>query len=341
MPTSRRQFIKQSSLLLTASTLPWDTLSMKRPEVMTVHGHIRAKRMGMSLIHEHILVDFIGAKQISFDRWDREQVVKKVLPYLMEIKDLGIQTLVECTPAYLGRDARLLDELSDRSELQLITNTGYYGARDNQHLPEHAYTESAEQLAARWTAEFEKGIDGTPIKPGFMKIGVDDGPLSAMHKKLISAAGLAHQATGLTIASHTGPALAAFEQMALLEELGVQNSAFIWVHAQSEKDTQKHVDAAQQGAWVSLDGVSEQSTPHILNVLKALKANKLLDKALLSHDAGWYRPGEPDGGAFRAYTDIFEYLLPTLRNNGFSEADITTLMMKNPAKAFTISKRLI
>src|SRR5690606_28646478 len=170
MNSSRRTFLKQSAFFLTASSAPsafyWDW-SQKKGEVMTVNGTIKPRQMGMSLIHEHILVDFIGADQISFDRWDREQVVKKVLPYLQEIRDLGVKTLVECTPAYLGRDARLLDELSDRIELQIITNTGYYGARQNQHLPEHAFKEDAEQLAERWINEFENGIDGTSIKPGF------------------------------------------------------------------------------------------------------------------------------------------------------------------------------
>lgn len=343
MYLSRRNFIRQSLYLSAASSMPFSGFSAttKTSEVITVGGPIKARNMGMTLIHEHILVDFIGADKISFDRWDREQVVKKVLPYLMEIKDLGVKTLVECTPAYLGRDARLLEELSERSELNIITNTGYYGARDNQHLPEHTFSESAEQLAERWIKEFENGIDGTGIKPGFMKIGVDSGPLSDMHRKLVSAAAITHKATGLTIASHTGPALPAFEEMKILTEEGVALNAFIWVHAQNEEDSQKHVEAAQQGAWVSLDGLSESSVERYLEILRLLKANKLMNKVLLSHDAGWYRPGEPNGGKFRAYTDIFKFMLPAMRNHGFSEKEIKTILVNNPADAFTIRKRLV
>ncbi|MEK6477991.1 phosphotriesterase [Catalinimonas sp. 4WD22] len=342
MKVSRRNFLRQSVCLAAASSMPFPALSAsaKASEVITVGGSIKARKIGMTLIHEHILVDFIGADEISFDRWDREQVVKKVLPYLIEIRDLGVKTLVECTPAYLGRDARLLEELSQRSELNIITNTGYYGARENQHLPQHAFSESAEQLAERWIDEFENGIDGTTIKPGFMKIGVDSGPLSDMHSKLVRAAAITHKATGLTIASHTGPALPAFEEMKILTEEGVALNAFIWVHSQNEEDNQKHVEAAQQGAWVSLDGLSESSVERYLDILKLLKANQLLDKVLLSHDAGWYRPGEPDGGKFRAYTDIFEFMLPAMRDNGFSEKEIKTILVNNPAEAFTISRRL-
>ncbi|MDF9797443.1 phosphotriesterase-related protein [Catalinimonas alkaloidigena] len=343
MKLSRRNFLQRSVYLSAATALPLPTLSyvLKASKVMTVGGSIKASHMGMSLIHEHVLVDFIGAEKISFDRWDRVQVVKKVLPYLKEIKGLGIKTLVECTPAYLGRDVHLLEELSEQSELNIITNTGYYGARNNQHLPQHAFTENAEQLADRWIKEFENGIDGSSIKPGFMKIGVDNGPLSDMHRKLVRAAAITHKATGLTIASHTGPALPAFEEMEILNEEGIALNAFIWVHAQHEEDSQKHVEAAQQGAWVSLDGLSESSVERYTEILKLLKANKLLDKVLLSHDAGWYRPGEVEGGQFRAYTDIFEFMLPAMRENGFSEKEIRTIFVSNPSKAFTISKRLV
>lgn len=337
---SRRTFLKQSAYLLAASSAFHGKWGQNMSEIMTVSGPIKPRQMGTSLIHEHILVDFIGADKISFDRWDRQLVVRKVLPYLQEIKNLGVKTLVECTPAYLGRDARLLDELSDRSEIQIITNTGYYGARQNQHLPEHAFSESAEQLAERWIREFENGIDGTSIKPGLMKIGVDTGSLSEIHRKLITAAAIAHKATGLSIASHTGEALAAFEQIQVLREQGVQPSAFIWVHSQNEKDAQKHVEAARMGAWVSLDGVSENNVNDYLEVLGKLKSEKLLHKALISHDAGWYKPEEAHGGDFRPYTDIFEYLLPSLREKGFSEGELKTLMVKNPAEAFTLARRL-
>ncbi|WPP51081.1 phosphotriesterase family protein [Catalinimonas niigatensis] len=341
MNHSRRKFLKQAGLLFTTSASPISfEFALAKAEVMTVNGPIKAKAMGMSLIHEHILVDFIGADKISFDRWDRAQVVKKVLPYLLEVRELGVKTLVECTPAYLGRDARLLDELSDRSEIQIITNTGYYGARENQHLPKHAFKDDAEQLAERWIKEFENGIDGTSIKPGFMKIGVDTGTLSDLHRKLITAAAIAHKATGLTIASHTGASLAAFEQMEILKEQGVQHNAFIWVHAQGEDDVQKHVEAARLGTWVSLDYVSEGTVERYLEILQRLKAEKLLHRVLLSHDAGWYKPEETNGGDFRSYTDLFEFMLPAMQEKGFSKAEIKTMLENNPAEAFTITKRL-
>ena len=56
---------------------------------------------------------------------------------------------------------------------KMITNTGYYGAAGDKYVPQHAYEETVDQLADRWTGEWEDGIEGTGIRPGFIKGGVD------------------------------------------------------------------------------------------------------------------------------------------------------------------------
>lgn len=307
--------------------------------IMTVNGPVAAETMGTWLTHEHILVDFIGADSISNDRWKKPEVIEKAFPYLQQIKDLGCQTFVECTPAFLGRDPLLLKSLSDSTGLNIITNTGLYGARNNKFIPGYAFEETAEQLAKRWIAESEIGIDGTGIKPGFIKIGVDNGNLSEMHKKLITAAAITHLKTGLVIASHTGPAIPAFEQIEMLKQEGVSPEAFIWVHAQSEKDLANHIKAAQLGVWISLDGMSENNLQDYLAMINNLKDNNLLKNILLSHDAGWYDPSKENGGEYRGYTTLFEKMIPLLRNENYSEEEIDQLLVINPSQAFTIKIR--
>ena len=307
--------------------------------VMTVNGPISSEKLGTWLTHEHILVDFIGADSISNDRWEKPEVIEKAFPYLQQIKDLGCQTFVECTPDFLGRDPLLLKSLSDSTGLNIITNTGLYGARNNKFVPGYAFEETAEQLAKRWIAESEMGIDGTGIKPGFIKIGVDNGNLPEMHKKLIAAAAITHLKTGLVIASHTGPAIPAFEQIEILKQEGVSPEAFIWVHAQSEKDLANHIKAAQLGAWISLDGLGENNLQDYLAMINNLKDNNLLNKILLSHDAGWYDPGKENGGEYRGYTTLFEKLVPLLLNENYSEEEIDQLLVINPSQAFTIKIR--
>jgi len=313
--------------------------SKKEGIIMTINGPVSASDMGITLSHEHILVDFIGADSISDQRWDKSRVSKIVLPYLKQIKKLGCKTFVDCTPAYLGRDPLLLKSVSDSSGLNILTNTGYYGAGNDKYLPGFAFKETADQLASRWTNEWEKGIDGSGIKPGFIKIGVGSGSLSDLHKKLVIAAARTHMKTGLTIASHTGPSIPAFEEIEILKNEGVSPEAFIWVHAQVEKDISMHIRAAKMGAWISLDGINDNNLEDYIRMLKNMKESCLLDKVLLSHDAGWYHPGEENGGQYRGYATLFEKLIPQLQKENFSEKEIHQLLVLNPAEAFTIRVR--
>ncbi len=306
---------------------------------MTVNGPIPVEKMGISLIHEHILVDFIGADLINANRWDRLKVIEKSLPHLKKIKDLGSQTLVDCTPAFLGRDPLLLKTLSDSSGLNIITNTGYYGANNNKFIPGYAFHETTEQLAGRWITEWENGIDATGIKPGFIKIGVDSGSLSEMHRKLITAAAMTHLKTGLVIASHTGPAIPAFEQIAILQNEGVSPEAFIWVHAQNEKNPANHIKAARLGAWIGFDGLNNNNIQDYIRLIKNMRENSLLNKVLLSHDAGWYDPEKINGGEYRGYSVLFEKLIPMLRQEKFSNDELNQLLVVNPQRAFEIKIR--
>ncbi len=314
--------------------------SFEQPQIITVNGPISSGKMGKTLHHEHLLVDFIGADSTGYHRWNKDSVVAKVLPYLLEIKKSGYNTLVECTPAYLGRDPELLKMLSEKSGIQLITNTGYYSAVDAKYLPPHAFSETTEELAQRWIEESESGIEGSGVHPGFIKIAVERKSLEPINKKIVEAACLTHKATGLTIMSHTGPAIAAFEQLELLEKNGIHSSAFIWTHAQNESDFKNHIEAARKGAWVAFDNFSEKQLDRYIEIALNMKKEGLLHKVLFSHDAGWYRPGEPGGGEFRGFTDIEKILIPALGDNGLSQQDIHQLFVLNPSEAFQVKKRL-
>jgi phosphotriesterase-related protein len=65
------------------------------------------------------------------------------------------------------------------------------------------------------------------------------------------------------------------------------------------------------------------------------------DKILLSHDAGWYDPSQPDGhpegNGIRGYTALFKTFLPTLQAQGVSEKTIDQITIQNPSRAFALS----
>jgi phosphotriesterase-related protein len=307
--------------------------------VETVRGPIAAAELGVTLVHEHVLLDFVGADRVSRSRYDADAVFRAVLPRLVELAQRGCRTLVECTPAWLGRDPLLLRRLSEASGLHLVTNTGYYGASGDRFLPRHAFVESARQLADRWTAEARGGIEGTGIRPGFLKIGVDAGPLSALDRKLVEAAALCHLDTGLTIAVHTGDGAAALDILAALERSRVSPEAWIWVHAGNAKDRPTQDWAARRGAWVELDGIAPATLGENVEAVLDLAQRGHLGRLLVSQDAGWYRVGEPAGGAYRPHTYLFDAFVPALRGRGLDDAALRTLLVDNPAAALAPAVR--
>ncbi|MDQ3392803.1 MAG: phosphotriesterase [Bacteroidota bacterium] len=337
----RRQFLNTTFSFAGMLFLP-STCHLNKSignKIPTVTGDVMIDDLGVTLVHEHILVDFIGADQVNQNRYDEEQVYKKVLPYLKQVKKKGCNTIVECTPLYLGRNVKLLQRLSKASGLLIISNTGYYGAMEGKYLPEHAFLEDAEKIAERWIRESKNGIDGTKILPGFIKTGVDKGPLTEVNKKLLKAAAFTHLVTGLTISAHTGDGAAALEEIEILIENGVSPEAFRWVHAQGEKDTSFHTKIGTMGAWVEFDGIGPETITEHVEFVKSMKENGLLGKVLLSHDAGWYQVGEAEGGDFRPYTSLYDLYIPALQKEGFSETELHQLLVKNPSQSFLIKVR--
>lgn len=338
---SRRAFVQNGAMsmagLLLAPT--WLRNNAAKDQVITVNGPIDADAMGFALTHEHIIADFIGAEKFNKNRYNADDVFNTALPHLKALKETGCSTFFAAEPAYLGRDVTILKRLSDATGLNILTNTGYYGAVNELFLPKHVQTETPEQLAARWIAEFKNGIDGTGIKPGFIKTSSDKAPLTKLQRKVITAAALTHLETGLTMLVHTGDGAAAKEQLAILKEVGVDPSARVWTHAQNESDQKQFVEAAKQNCWVSFDGVSPQSIDANLKYLQLMKSANVLDRVLVSHDSGWYHVGEPKGGDFRPFTCIAKEFIPKLKENGFSQKDLDQVFKTNPAKAFAIKIR--
>ena len=278
------------------------------------------------LVHEHILVDFAGAELASRSRYSHDEVIAAAKPKLQAIAKLGCVRFIDCTPNFLGRDPRLLAKLADSCRMEIWTNTGLYAAGAYRYLPSYARTESARELAARWIAEWRDGIEGT--KPHFIKIGVNDGPLAELDRKMVEAAAITSLETGLTIASHTGRN-AALEQVEILQKLKLPMNKFIWVHAQNEKNHQIHAAVARAGAWVEFDGINPKTLDWHHDCVRFMAKEGLLGRVLLSQDTGWWHVGEANGGNFRGYDSIYRDFLPKLDPKWR-----TQLLWDNPQSAF-------
>ncbi len=307
---------------------------MTTDTVMTVSGAIDPEQMGFTLHHEHVMSTF-GSEPARYPSYDQARLFEVVAPYLNYLRGLGVRTLVDCTAAYFGRHPELLRKLALNADLQVLTNTGYYGAANDRYVPKHAFTETAGQIATRWTREWMESIDETGVYPGFIKTAVDPGPLSEIDRKLIVAAAKTHLHTGLTIQTHTGDNVEAAKAiLEILRQHRVHPSAWIWIHAHNLKEIGPALQAAEQGAWISFDGLSHESAEHILELMRAMKAYNLLDHVLLSHDGDSFMNGQT-----RPYHYLMTDFIPLLKTHGFNEPAFDQMLVTNPRNAYTVRVR--
>jgi len=302
--------------------------------IRTVLGDIAPDDLGITLVHEHILCDFIGADKVSKERYDRKEVFRLMLPYLSEIYRSGVRGFVDCTPAYLGRDTQLLADLSKASGIRILTNTGLY---KEPFLPKYAFEHSVDQIADTWAHEIKEGIDGTPIKAGFIKIAVNPGEIIPIQQKIVRAAALCSLSTGAIIACHTGEGVAAMHLLRILENEGVNPNRLIIVHCDAVEDLTYHLEAAHRGAWVEYDALSEQNAGRTLKLLDVMIKKGYEGNILISQDAGWYNVGEERGGNIRNYVYLVRDFVNLLSERGFCRDIKDKLLVSNPARAFKMA----
>ena len=198
------------------------------------------------------------------------------------------------------------------------------------------------ELTDWMVSEIADGIRNSGVKAGFIKMGVSNEAITGDEARNLRAAARAAKETGVIVASHTSGPMGgqhALEQLDILASQGLPGEQFNWVHAQ-HADVSLHKQAAARGAYFGFDGLKEDQTERYLKlVLDALEAG-LEEHILLSHDNGWYRPGEPDGGAsqVRGFTYLVNGFLPCLRREGVSEELIVQMTETNPKHAFRMRR---
>ncbi|MCX8180272.1 MAG: hypothetical protein N3E41_02680 [Thermofilaceae archaeon] len=313
--------------------------------IRTVLGDIPSDAFGMALTHEHIMCDFIGADKIDRTRYDRREVFEVMLPFLVEIKELGVTGFVDCTPAFIGRDPLLLLNLSKATGIHILTNTGLY---KEPYLPKYAFESTVDELAEIWVSEIEEGVEDEivrarwgrveryPVKAGFIKIAVNPGRLLPVQDKIVRAAARCSLSTGVAIVCHTGEGVAALELLKVVEQEGLDTNRLIVAHSDAIESLNYHAEILQRGAWVSYDGISETTVDRTLKLVDFIVSNGYEKQVLLSQDAGWYNVSEQGGGKIRGFSYIIKEFLPLLQREGYSSKLINKIFVENPSRAFEI-----
>ena len=98
-----------------------------RGQHLTFRGPIGPDELGVTLIHEHI---FVRNPELELNlpdpEWSPFEAVETAVHGLSELHDLGVRTVVDLTVPGLGRDVRLVREVADRVQVNLVAATGWY-----------------------------------------------------------------------------------------------------------------------------------------------------------------------------------------------------------------------
>ncbi len=315
---------------------------MLRKYVHTVMGDVRPEELGLTLPHEHLFTDLRGPHVADYAQATPSDVVMVMAPFLEAAYSVGVRALVECSTVGVGRNVAILEHLAQATPVHLIAPTGVY--RDG-YIPEELIPLSFEELAEIWVRDLTEGIEGTSIKAGFIKIAMsDDGP-TPLEERNLKAAAMASRKTGAVIASHTISGAVAWREIDLLQALDFDLSRFIWVHAQIEQDNTFLLEAAKRGVIIELDtvGAPWQDEGELLKATLSLIEAGFADQLLLSHDAGWYQPGEISGqpeGGIRGYTALVEEFLPQLKLLGVGSEIVEKITVSNPARLFAFTNSM-
>lgn len=299
---------------------------------MTVTGKVDAKALGMVLPHEHVVTDLRAHDAPGFGDVDSDDVVRVMAPRILAARDAGVTALIECTPGGVGRSALAMRELSVATGFAIVAAAGLYR---EAYLPDWVREADDEDIAQRLRGELMTGLDGTDILGGFIKVAVSEDGVTPLEERVLRAAGRVAAECGVTIASHTIGGRSALREADIVAKAGLAPERFVWVHAQTEPDMGYARELGARGCYVEYDCIAAGGD-HDADVawLRHLFHAGLSQRVLLSQDAGWYRPGEPNGGSQSPYDYLPRVFLPLLLQRGFSKEDVKLLCEENPKRAF-------
>jgi phosphotriesterase-related protein len=295
--------------------------------VQTVLGPLDASKLGFTLTHEHICrcpLKVFG---------DRANAVDK----LKEARDAGVDTVVDVTTFDGERDIRFGEEVSRKSGMQIVACTG-------QHFfaPESFNSRTVEEIAETFIREIERGIEGTDIKAGVIKVAARSGAMTPAEEKVFKAAARASKATGIPVQTHTNsPQRGGETQADIFEAEGLSPTRVSLGHSNDTDDMDYLAGLAKRGYTLGMDhafwGLAAGATlpsQRRVECIKQLVDAGFVDRMFLSND--WVfgdvqrEKINPDGLLYTTRRTI-----PFLRQIGVTERDIRVITVGNPKRFFS------
>ncbi|MCY3774625.1 MAG: phosphotriesterase-related protein [Candidatus Aminicenantes bacterium] len=301
--------------------------------IQTVLGPIEPADLGVTLMHEHTLVDaWEWGGRLGYDSTvdDEELLVEELAFY----RDAGGSALVDVTPIGLRRDPSGMRRLAQATGLHIVMGCGWYRERV---YPAYIHELSTNALAEMLVKELEEGVEGG-IRPGIIgEIGTERFHVTPAEEKVFRAAARAQRATGASVTTHTTHfGDLAHEQMDILMEEGVPPERIVIGHLGERRGVKGELAIAERGVYVEIDHVGRPASAgtqpewrRARNVAELVQAG-YLDRVLISMDICANSLLRWNGG------HGFDYLLttfvPLLREEGLTDEQIRVILVDNPIR---------
>ncbi len=336
--------------------------------VMTVMGPIPAEAMGVTLMHEHLLVDattwwhppvepsrmaladapvscaiYGELRMDPFVNKDncRLDDVQTAIEEVREFRKLGGRTVVDPTCRGIGRNPHALRNIAGATGLQIVMGTGFY--LEPSHPPD-VRRMSVDAIADLIAGDVLEGLAG--VRAGIIgEIGISAG-FTPEEQRVLRGAARAQRTARVPLTIHLpGWERHGHRVLDVVAEEGVDPRHVILDHMNPSLDDREYqVSLADRGAYLEYDMIgmdyfyadqTAQSPCDEENAraLRWLAENGYLPHLLLSQDVFLKMMLTRHGGFGYAY--ILRHFVPRLRRHGLTDEQIQTMLVDNPRRIFT------
>src|SRR4051794_11990721 len=316
--------------------------------VETARGTIDTADLGRVLMHEHVFVLSPEIMQNYPEEWGDEQVrVADAVHRLSELKAAGIDSILDPTALGLGRYIPRIAHIAHQIDLNILVATGLYTFDNLPHYFGRRTPGSgpggSDPMVDMFVRDITEGIADTGIKAAVLKCATDAPGVTKGVERVLRAVAQAHRATGAPITTHTQAAThRGLEQQKIFAEEGVDLTRVVIGHSGDTDDLGYLEELIANGSLLGMDrfGIDGLlSTDKRVGVIAELCRRGYADRMVLSHDASCYLdwiPGELPLGALPNwhYLHISRDVLPALRAQGVTEAQIDTMLVDTPRRFF-------
>ena len=315
--------------------------------VHTATGTCRPAELGLTLMHEHLIIGWPGWESDTVaPPFNRGEAKRLCVDRMLELKELGVSALVDPCPIDLGRDVEFAAEVSQASGVHIVCATGLYKEESGAaayYKFRGAFTDAVSEMTEIFVNEVTEGIGSTGIKAGVIKVATGPHQITPYERSVIIAAARAHKATGAPITTHTDEGTMGREQLAILTEEGVDPTRVVIGHSCGSADLRYHTDMLDCGAYLGFDRFGlELLHPDRLRLaaLIGLLGIGFEKQIVLSHDTVWCWRGRPlpiPAEQLAPKWDprhILQHIVPALREAGVAQTKIDAMLVENPRRYF-------